>query len=75
MGFKVKDKVCIVTGSARGIGEEIAQRLLNQGAKVCISDVNDDEWQSANNYCICKEILIIMRCYFHSLLRFVFLTL
>ena len=41
MGFNVKDKVCIVTGSAQGIGEEIARRLLNHGAKVCISDINE----------------------------------
>ena len=42
MGFIVKDKICIVTGSAQGIGKEIARRLLDQGAKVCISDVNDN---------------------------------
>ena len=41
MGFIVKDKVCIVTGSAQGIGEELARRLLNKGAKVCISDINE----------------------------------
>ena len=41
MVFMVKDKICIVTGSAQGIGKEIAKRLLDQGGKVCISDVND----------------------------------
>ena len=41
MGFDVQNKVCIVTGSAQGIGKEIARRLLNQGAKVCISDINE----------------------------------
>ena len=41
MVYEVNDKICIVTGSARGIGEEIARRLLNQGGKVCISDINE----------------------------------
>ena len=41
MGFVVKDKVCIVTGSAQGIGKELARRLLLKGAKVCISDLNE----------------------------------
>ena len=43
MGFDVKDKVAIVTGSARGFGKEFAIRLLQKGAKVCISDVNENE--------------------------------
>ena len=51
MGFIVKDKICIVTGSAQGIGKEIAKRLLDQGAKVCISDVNDNLCEeTAQNY-------------------------
>ena len=41
MGYEVKDKIAIVTGSARGFGKEFAIRLLNHGAKVCISDVDE----------------------------------
>ena len=42
MGFNVEGKVAIVTGSARGFGKEFAERLLQKGAKVCISDVIED---------------------------------
>ena len=43
MGFDVKDKICIITGSARGIGKEFAERLLRKGAMVCISDLNETQ--------------------------------
>lgn len=36
----VKNKVAIVTGSARGIGFAIAQVLAEEGAKVVISDLS-----------------------------------
>ena len=42
MGYNVKNKIAIVTGSAKGFGKEFAIRLLEKGAKVCISDVNED---------------------------------
>jgi len=35
-------KVCIITGSAQGLGKEFAKRLLQAGANVTISDVNEE---------------------------------
>ena len=41
MGFKVRNKIALVTGSAKGFGKEFAIRLLKEGARVCISDLNE----------------------------------
>ncbi|MEO5598264.1 MAG: 3-hydroxybutyrate dehydrogenase [Novosphingobium sp.] len=38
--MKLQDKVCIVTGSASGIGQAIALRYVSEGAKVVIADMN-----------------------------------
>ena len=35
-----KEKIAIITGSAGGLGKEFAKRLLDQGCKVCLSDIN-----------------------------------
>ena len=40
--MKMKDKVAIVTGSAAGIGKEIAITYAREGAKVVIADMNKD---------------------------------
>lgn len=40
--MKLKDKVCIVTGAASGIGRGIAARFVSEGAKVAIADLNPD---------------------------------
>jgi len=37
--LKVENHVAIITGSAQGMGKEIAKRLLEAGARVCISDI------------------------------------
>ncbi|MDY6949743.1 MAG: 3-hydroxybutyrate dehydrogenase [Pseudomonadota bacterium] len=37
--MKLKDKVCIVTGAASGIGRGIAKRYIAEGAKVVIADL------------------------------------
>lgn len=39
---KLADKVAIVTGSGRGIGRAIAAALQAEGAKIVISDINEE---------------------------------
>ncbi|NOU88747.1 SDR family NAD(P)-dependent oxidoreductase [Paenibacillus sp. LMG 31460] len=41
------DKVCVVTGAARGIGFSLAKQLLVAGAKVMISDADEKALQEA----------------------------
>ena len=41
--MKLKDRICIVTGGARGIGKEICKTLKSMGASVYIFDLNDSE--------------------------------
>ena len=45
--MKLKDKVCIVTGAASGIGKEIALTYAREGGKVAIADMNKVAAQAA----------------------------
>ena len=38
--MKIRNKKCIITGSAQGLGKAFAKILLHNGAQVCISDIN-----------------------------------
>jgi NAD(P)-dependent dehydrogenase (short-subunit alcohol dehydrogenase family) len=39
--MQLKDKVAIITGSARGLGKEFATRFVKEGAKVVVCDILD----------------------------------
>ncbi|TYC86229.1 3-hydroxybutyrate dehydrogenase [Novosphingobium sp. BW1] len=45
--MKLKDKVCIVTGAASGIGLAIARKYAEDGGKVAIADLNQTAAQKA----------------------------
>lgn len=37
---RLKDKICVVTGAARGIGQAIAARFHNEGGRVILTDID-----------------------------------
>lgn len=39
--MRLKDKVAVITGSGRGIGEGIVLRFAKEGAKIIVNDVNE----------------------------------
>jgi 3-oxoacyl-[acyl-carrier protein] reductase len=46
MDMGLKDKVAIVTGSARGLGAAMARRLAEEGAKVVVTDIQQEVAQA-----------------------------
>jgi 3-oxoacyl-[acyl-carrier protein] reductase len=39
--MRLKDRVAFVTGAGRGIGKAIARRFAQEGAKVCMTDIDE----------------------------------
>ena len=44
--MRLRDKVAIVTGAANGIGKRTARRFAEEGARVVVSDVQDEAGQA-----------------------------
>ena len=45
--MKLKDKIAIITGAARGIGLACAERFHAEGAKLALGDIDDAAGQVA----------------------------
>ncbi|MFP4473011.1 MAG: 3-oxoacyl-[acyl-carrier-protein] reductase [Candidatus Omnitrophota bacterium] len=43
--MRLKDRIALITGSARGIGKAVAERLAEEGAIVVISDIQEEAAQ------------------------------
>jgi len=39
--MRLKDRVAFITGAGRGIGKAIARRFAQEGAKVCLTDIDE----------------------------------
>ncbi len=48
---RMKDKVCIVTGAGRGIGRAIALKLAEEGGKVVIWDMDEENAKKVSDEC------------------------
>ncbi|MBF0123012.1 MAG: SDR family NAD(P)-dependent oxidoreductase, partial [Candidatus Omnitrophica bacterium] len=52
--MRLKDEVTFITGSARGIGREIAEVFAKEGALVIISDIKQEDCQATADEFIAK---------------------
>ncbi len=48
--MRLKNKVAVVTGSARGIGLAIVKLFIKEGAKVIACDLDETELNKSLNY-------------------------
>ena len=53
--MKLKDRVAIVTGGGKGIGQEICLGLVKEGAKIVIAEIDIENSEKAKKKIIGKK--------------------
>ena len=56
MTERLKGKVALITGAAQGLGKEMANSMIEEGAVVFISDINESELKKTSNELSCQGI-------------------
>jgi 3-oxoacyl-[acyl-carrier protein] reductase len=60
--MKLKDRIALVTGAARGIGLATVKRFRDEGATVIMADINADRLDRAKAEIEGGERLTTIRC-------------
>ena len=55
---KLDDKLCVVTGGARGIGKAVCAAFLTEGARVILTDIDEDEGRKAADELGCEFAIL-----------------
>lgn len=58
MTDRLKNKVALITGAAQGLGKEMAKSMTKEGARVIISDINEDVLQKTAEEISCDHLVL-----------------
>lgn len=61
MADRLDGKTCVITGAARGIGKAIGQAFADEGARVLLSDVDEEELAKAGEELGCETLKLDVR--------------
>ena len=66
MTERLKGKVALITGAAQGLGKEMANSMIEEGAVVFISDINESELKKTCNELSCQGINLDVTCLLYT---------